>query len=111
MSDDIFTRFYATTAGPDDKRVRDGCGHLHTEAGRAVACALERGDYPVVVARCGKSILPMDPALDAALAAALGDRRGGVAGRLAMRADGSGSGRRRRESRLPGGGVRCHGPH
>ena len=74
---DVFTRFYTTTAGPDDAKVRDGCGHLHPRADRAVACALERGDYPVTVARCGKAILPLDPALDAALAAALGTAEGG----------------------------------
>ena len=77
MSDDIFTRFYTTTSGDDDKRVRDGCGHLHPEAGRAVECAFRRGDFPVVVDRGGRLILPMDPALDAALADALGTVEGG----------------------------------
>ena len=73
MSDyDIFnTRFYTTTDGPEDKRVRGGCGHLHQAAGGAVACALKGAGYPVRVDRAGKSVLRMDPALDAALKAAL----------------------------------------
>ena len=108
---DVFSRFYTTTAGPNDERVRDGCSHLHPRAERAVACALERGDYPVVVARCGKAILPMDKALDAALAAALGTAEGGVAGRLVVRARRVG----KRAAMLPmsrpsQGGARCQVP-
>lgn len=77
MNDGVFTRFYTTTSDPDDKRVRGGCGHLHPQAERAVACALERGEYPVPVDRAGKTILRMDKPLDAALAAALGTAEAG----------------------------------
>ena len=77
MSDDIFARFYTTTAAADDRRVSGGCGHLHARAAQAVACALEGGGFPVAVDRAGKTILRMDKALDAALAAAVGTSEGG----------------------------------
>ena len=109
---DLLSRFYTTTAGPDDRRVRDGCGHLHPQADRAVACALRRGDYPVTVDRAGKSVLPMDQALDAALAAALGTAGGGgVAGRLVVRARRVGKrASMLLRSRLSEGGVQCQVP-
>ena len=103
MSDDILTRLYTTTAEPDGERIRGGRGHLHAHAERAVACALERGDYPVTTDRAGKLILPMSKALDVALAAALGghQKKGGAIGRLAVRASGSD---------LSGDGGRCPVP-
>ena len=101
MSDDVFTRYYTTTAARGDKRVRDGCGHLHPQAADAIACSTERNDIPVVVDRAGRCIQPDDQALIDAFAAAVqaGKGGGGVIGRLAMRPSDSG---------LPGGGARCH---
>lgn len=103
MSDDgMFTRYYTTTTfEPDAERVRDGCGHLHPGAADAVACSIQRGDIPVVVDRAGKCILPDDEALVTAFGDAIRAGKGGVAGRLAVRASGSD---------LSGGGVLCHVP-
>lgn len=74
---DLLRGFYTTTAAADDVRVVGGCGHLHRDAAGAVACALQGHGFPVRVARCGRSILPMDGPLDAALEAALRTAEGG----------------------------------
>ena len=96
---DIFARLYTTTAARDDKRVRDGCGHLHSRAADAITCSMERNDIPVVVDRSGRCIQPDNQMLIRAFAAAVEAGKGGVIGRLTMRPSGSG---------LSGGGARCH---
>ena len=87
---DLYAGFYTTTTGEGDTRVNGGCGHLHRDAADAVTCALAGEGYPVRVARCGKSILPMDGPLSAALEAALGTAGGGRLQRLLAKRGGSG---------------------